>query len=77
MGIALIVALGGVAHIVKTAALRLALLEEKRQVSFARLFGLRLASEAAGQLGVLGQAFGETLRVSFLNSTISCAELRP
>ena len=73
MGIALIVALGGVAHIVKTAAWRLALLEEKRQVSFARLFGLRLASEAAGQLGVLGQAFGETLRVSFLNSTIPLA----
>lgn len=72
-GLGLIVALGGLAHIVKTVAWRLTLLDERRQVSFAKLFGLRLASEAAGQLGVLGQAFGETLRVSFLNSTIPLA----
>ena len=72
-GLAVIIALGGVAHIVKTAAWRLTLLGDKRQVSFAELFGLRLASEAAGQLGAFGQAFGETLRVSFLNSTIPLA----
>ena len=51
---------------VKTWAWRLTLLEEKRQVSFARMFGLRLASEAVGQLGGLGQLFGEGLRVSLL-----------
>lgn len=72
-GLALIIALGGIAHVVKTWAWRLTLLDNKRQVSFARVFGLRLASEAVGQFGVVGQAFGETLRVSFLNSTIPLA----
>ena len=72
-GLAVIVALGGVAHVVKTWAWQLTLLDEKRHVSFARLLGLRLASEAAGQLGLFGQAFGETLRVSLLNSTIPLA----
>ena len=72
-GLAFIVALGGVAHVVKTWAWQLTLLDDKRRVSFARLLGLRLASEAAGQLGLFGQAFGETLRVSLLNSTIPLA----
>ena len=72
-GLAVIVALGGVSHLVKSGAWRLTLVDKKGQVSFARLFGLRLASEAAGQFGLLGQAAGETMRVSFLNSTISLA----
>ncbi len=72
-GLILIIALGGVAHIVKTAAWRITLLDEKRHVPFARLFGLRLASEAAGLLGLVGQAFGESLRVSFLGSKIPVA----
>jgi phosphatidylglycerophosphate synthase len=55
---------------VKTWAWRLTLLDEKHQVSFARMLGLRLGSEAVGQLGFLGQLFGETLRVSLLSSTI-------
>jgi phosphatidylglycerophosphate synthase len=57
---------GGVAHIVKAWAWRLTLLDDKRHVSFARLLGLRLASEAVGQLGGLAQLFGEGLRVSLL-----------
>ena len=72
-GLALIVALGGLAHVVKTWAWKLTLLDEERHVSFGRLLGLRLASEAAGQLGLFGQAFGETLRVSLLSSTIPLA----
>src|SRR5713101_434412 len=69
-GLALVMVWGGVAHVVKTWAWRLTLLDEKGQVSFARMLGLRLASEALGQLGGLGQLFGEGLRVSMLGSAI-------
>jgi phosphatidylglycerophosphate synthase len=69
-GLTLVIALGGVSHAVKTWAWRLTLLDERRQVSFVRMFGLRLASEAVGQLGGLAQLFGETLRVSLLSPTI-------
>jgi phosphatidylglycerophosphate synthase len=58
---------------VKTWAWRLTLLDDKREVSFARTLALRLASEAVGQLGFLGQMFGENLRVLFLSSTIPLA----
>ena len=54
----------------KTWAWRLTLLDEKYQASFTRMFGLRLASEAVGQLGGLAQLFGETLRVSILSPAI-------
>jgi len=69
-GLAPVIALGGVSHVVKTWAWRLTLLDEKHQVSFVRMFGLRLASEAVGQLGGLAQLFGETLRVSLLSPMI-------
>jgi uncharacterized protein (TIRG00374 family) len=72
-GLILIIALGGVSHVVKTWAWRLTLLDEKRQVSFARMLGLRLGSEAVGQLGALGQMFGENLRVALLSSKIPLA----
>jgi phosphatidylglycerophosphate synthase len=72
-GLALVIAWGGVSHLVKTWAWRLTLLDEKLQVSFARMLGLRLASEAVGQLGALGQLFGETLRVSLLGPTMPLA----
>ena len=69
-GLILVIALGGASHVVKTWAWRLTLLDEKHQVSFVRMFGLRLASEAVGQLGGLAHLFGETLRVSLLSPTI-------
>jgi hypothetical protein len=69
-GLGLVLLWGGVAHIVKAWAWRLTLLEDKRHVSFARLLGLRLSSEAVGQLGGLAQMFGEGLRVSLLGSTM-------
>src|ERR1700688_3962210 len=69
-GLGLVLLWGGVAHILKAWAWRLTLLEDKRHVSFARLLGLRLASEAVGQLGGLAQLFGETLRVSLLGPAI-------
>jgi phosphatidylglycerophosphate synthase len=69
-GLALVVAWGGVAHILKTWAWRLTLLEGKYRVSFPRMLGLRLSSEAVGQFGGLAQLFGEGLRVSLLGPTI-------
>jgi phosphatidylglycerophosphate synthase len=72
-GIGLVIVLGGLSHLVKTWAWRITLLDERHQVSFARMFGLRLASEAVGQLGGLGQFFGETLRVTLMDSTLSAA----
>ena len=65
-GLGLVIAWGLVYHVVKTWAWRIALRNEKHRVSFARMLGLRLASEAVGQLGGLGQLFGEGLRVSLL-----------
>jgi phosphatidylglycerophosphate synthase len=69
-GLAVVVAWGGVAHILKTWAWRLALLDGKYKVSFARMLGLRLSSEAVGQFGGLAQLFGEGLRVSLLGPEI-------
>ena len=69
-GLALVIAWGGVAHILKTWAWRLTLLDGRYQVSFARMLGLRLSSEAVGQFGGLAQLFGEGLRVSLLGPAI-------
>ena len=72
-GLSMVIALGGVSHLVKTWAWRVTLLDEKHQAPFSRMLGLRLGSEAVGQLGFLGQLFGETLRVSLLSSKIPLA----
>src|SRR5579859_2916365 len=69
-GLILVIALTGVSHVLKTWAWRITVLDEKRHVSFSRMLGLRLGSEAAGQLGFLGQMFGENIRVSLLSSTM-------
>jgi phosphatidylglycerophosphate synthase len=69
-GLVLVIAWGAVAHILKTWAWRVTLLDGKHQVSFARMLGLRLGSEAVGQVGGFGQLFGEGLRVSLLGSAI-------
>ncbi len=69
-GLVVIVALGGVRHLVKTWAWRLTLTGCRGEVSFTRMLQLRLASEAAGQAGALGQIFGEGLRVSALGPEI-------
>ncbi len=70
-GLLLVIALGGLSHVVKTCAWLLTMRGERRHVSFARAFGLRLASEAIGQLGFLGMVGGETTRVSLLGSGVS------
>jgi phosphatidylglycerophosphate synthase/uncharacterized membrane protein YbhN (UPF0104 family) len=69
-GLVLIIALGGVAQLVRAAAWRLTLADFSSSVSFPRLVQLRLASEAVGQFGALGLIFGEGLRVTALNRTI-------
>jgi phosphatidylglycerophosphate synthase len=63
-GLALIIALGGASHVVKTFAWRMTLTGWTGRVSFLRMFQLRVASEAVGQVGVLGQLCGEGLRIS-------------
>jgi phosphatidylglycerophosphate synthase len=73
-GLILVIGLGGVSHVVKTCAWRLILLDEKHGISFARMLKLRLGSEAVGQLGVLGQVFGENLRISLLSATMPPAK---
>jgi hypothetical protein len=72
-GLGLIIALGGISHLTKTLAWRLTFLCDVRNVSFARLFGLRLVSEAIGSFGLPGQVLGETMRVHLLGSALPVA----
>jgi Lysylphosphatidylglycerol synthase TM region len=72
-GLALVVALGGIAYLAKTLAWRLTFLSDLRDVSFARTFGLRLASEAIGSFGLPGQVLGETARVYLLGAALPVA----
>ncbi|HXW91247.1 MAG TPA: lysylphosphatidylglycerol synthase transmembrane domain-containing protein [Terriglobales bacterium] len=69
-GMALIIALGGIAHLIKTWSWRLTFLCDLRQLSFGRTFALRLVSEGTGKLGIAGQVAGETTRVFFLGSSV-------
>jgi phosphatidylglycerophosphate synthase len=72
-GMLLVVALGGFSHVIKALAWRLTLQGEARKVSFARLLGLRLISEAIGQFGFVGMLGGEAARVSLLGPGVSIA----
>ena len=63
-GLTLVIALAGVSHLAKTWAWRLTLGEDQYKISFPRMLGLRLAAEAGGQLGIVGQTFGDSIRVS-------------
>lgn len=69
-GLVLVIALGGVILVVRTCAWRLTLAGCRARISFSRLLQLRLASEALGQAGILGLAFGEGLRISALDPNI-------
>lgn len=72
-GLVLVIGLTGLAHVVRTWAWRLTLLDEKRHASFIRMFALRLGSEAVGQIGGVGTLFGETLRVVRLSPDLPLA----
>jgi phosphatidylglycerophosphate synthase/uncharacterized membrane protein YuzA (DUF378 family) len=67
-GLALVIALAGLSHLLKTWAWGLTLTGEK--APFWRLFGLRLAAEAGGQLGIIGQVFGDGMRISILSQKL-------
>ena len=73
-GFTWVLALAGVSHVARAWAWRLTLDDHKHQISFLRLFGLRLGAEAAGQLGIVGQSFGDLIRVSRLSPEIPLAQ---
>ena len=72
-GMALVIALGGISHLIKTWSWRLTFLCDLRQLSFGRAFALRLVSEGIGKLGLAGQVVGETTRVFLLGSAVPIA----
>jgi phosphatidylglycerophosphate synthase/choline kinase len=72
-GIILVIALAGVSHLARTWGWRLTLGEDQHKISFSRLLGLRLGAEAAGQLGILGQTLGDSVRVSRMSAEIPVA----
>jgi phosphatidylglycerophosphate synthase len=72
-GLVLVIALAGLSQAVRTWAWRLTLLDARGRPSFGRMFGLRLASEAAGQAGVFGQVFGDTWRIAGLGADLPLA----
>ena len=69
-GFSLVIVLAGVSHLAKTWAWQMTLGKERRKIAFPRLVGLRLGAEAAAQLGILGQTFGDSIRVSHLSREI-------
>jgi len=69
-GFTAVLALAGVAHLAKTWAWQLTLGDDKHKISFPRLVGLRLGAEAAGQFGIVGQTFGDSIRVSQMGREI-------
>lgn len=72
-GMALIIVLGGISHLIKTWSWRLTFLCDLRHLSFGRTFALRLISEGIGKLGIAGQVAGETTRVFLLGSSVPVA----
>jgi hypothetical protein len=73
-GMVLIIALGGISHLLRTCAWRLSFRSDLRGISLARLFALRLISEAMGNFGLAGQVVGDTLRVSLLGPAVPIAD---
>jgi uncharacterized protein (TIRG00374 family) len=72
-GIILVIALAGVSHLARTWGWRLTLGDDQHKISFPRMMGLRLGAEAAGQLGILGQTLGDSVRVSRMSAEIPVA----
>jgi phosphatidylglycerophosphate synthase len=72
-GFIFVIVLAGVAHLVRTWGWQLTLGQDRHKISFPKLVGLRLGAEAAGQLGIIGQTFGDSIRVSHLNRQMQAA----
>jgi phosphatidylglycerophosphate synthase len=73
-GMVLILALGGISHLLRTYAWRLSFRSDIRSLSLARTFGLRLISEAIGNFGLAGQVVGDSMRISLLGPAIPIAD---
>ena len=73
-GLAAVILLGGVSHVIKTWCWRLTFLCDLRSVSYRRTFGLRLISEGTGKLGIAGLVLGEGARVMLLGSSVPVAD---
>lgn len=73
-GMVLILALGGISHVLRTYAWRLSFRSDIRGISLARTFALRLVSEAIGNFGLVGQVVGDSMRISLLGPTIPIAD---
>jgi phosphatidylglycerophosphate synthase len=69
-GLALIIALGGVSHLVRAWAWRMTLTGWRGKIFLLRMLQVRIASEAAGQVGILGHLFGDGLRISAFDEAI-------
>ena len=69
-GLIAVIALGGLTHLVKTAAWRKTFTCDISHLSWPRSFGMRLVSEAIGQFGIAGKIVGEGTRVSLLGSAV-------
>ena len=72
-GLALIILIGGISHLVKTWAWRLTFTCDIGRLSWSRSFGMRLISEALAQIGIAGKVLGEGVRVSLLGSAVPIA----
>jgi phosphatidylglycerophosphate synthase len=73
IGVALIIVLAGISHVLKTWAWRLTFTCDIGGLSWPRSFGMRLISEAIAQIGVAGKVLGEGVRVSLLGSVVPVA----
>jgi phosphatidylglycerophosphate synthase len=69
-GLALIIALGGVSHLMRALAWGMTLTGWRGKISLLRMLQVRMASEAAGQAGILGHLFGDGLRISAFDESI-------
>jgi phosphatidylglycerophosphate synthase len=72
-GVVLIIVVAGCSHLAKTWAWALMLRKARQKVPFSRLFALRLGAEAMGQLGIVGQTFGDSIRISYLSPEVPAA----
>jgi hypothetical protein len=73
VGVALIIVLAGVSHVLKTWAWRLTFTCDIDGISWPRSLGMRLISEAIAQIGLAGKILGEGVRVSLLGSAAPVA----
>jgi hypothetical protein len=69
-GMVLVLALGGIQHLMRASAWRLTFRSDLRGLSIPRAFGLRLIAEAIGTFGFAGQLVGDSTRISLLGPVI-------